>query len=132
MSGRLRVAAVEIRDHVLAEALDGLLVSREAEGAKLGAVLAALVDQVEALCAEAEVEAAGQGPAIRDRFAKRLAELLGEATEPLRAPDRMKGSADMWRRRGQPEEQPEQQQVVQRPARRSAIRSTAIRPKPRH
>src|SRR3984957_10785804 len=32
----------------LAEALDGLLVSREAEGAKLGAVLAALVDQVEA------------------------------------------------------------------------------------
>jgi uncharacterized protein (TIGR00255 family) len=64
----------------LAEALDGLLVSREAEGAKLGAVLAALVDQVEALCAEAEVEAAGQGPAIRDRFAKRLAELLGEAT----------------------------------------------------
>ena len=64
----------------LAEALDGLLVSREAEGAKLGAVLAALVDHVEALCAEAEVEAAGQGPAIRDRFAKRLAELLGEAT----------------------------------------------------
>jgi uncharacterized protein (TIGR00255 family) len=64
----------------LAEALDGLLVSREAEGAKLGAVLAALIDQVEALCAEAETEAAGQGPAIRDRFAKRLTELLGEAT----------------------------------------------------
>jgi uncharacterized protein (TIGR00255 family) len=64
----------------LVEALDGLKTSREAEGAKLGAVLASLVDQIESLCAEAEVEAAGQAPAIRERFARRLAELLGEAT----------------------------------------------------
>ena len=64
----------------LVDAMDGLKVSREAEGAKLGAVLAGLVDQVETLCAEAEVEAAGQAPAIRDRFAKRLGELLGDAT----------------------------------------------------
>ncbi|HXQ17088.1 MAG TPA: YicC/YloC family endoribonuclease [Caulobacteraceae bacterium] len=64
----------------VAEAMDGLKTSRQAEGSKLGAVLAGLVDQIEAFCGEAEVEAAGQAPAIRDRFAKRLAELLGEAT----------------------------------------------------
>ena len=64
----------------LALAMDGLKTSREAEGAKLGAVLAGLVDQIEALRGEAELEAAAQAPAIRDRFARRLAELLGEAT----------------------------------------------------
>jgi uncharacterized protein (TIGR00255 family) len=63
----------------LAEALDGLKVSREAEGAALGKVLAGFVDRIEALRNEAETEAAGQAPAIRDRFAKRLAELLGDA-----------------------------------------------------
>ncbi len=61
-------------------AMDGLKTSREAEGAKLGAVLAGLVDQIEMLCGEAELEAAAQAPAIRDRFAKRLGELLGDAT----------------------------------------------------
>ena len=64
----------------VADALDGLKTSRLAEGAALGAVLAGLVDQIEALCGEAEGEAAAQGPAIRDKFAKRLAELLGDAT----------------------------------------------------
>ncbi len=63
----------------LADALDGLKTSRLAEGTTLGVVLWGLVDQVEALCAEAEAEAAAQGPAIRDRFAKRLTELLGDA-----------------------------------------------------
>jgi len=63
----------------LAEALDGLKTSRLAEGASLGAVLAGLVDQIEALSRAAEAEAAEQGPAIRDRFAKRLVELLGDA-----------------------------------------------------
>ena len=63
----------------LAEALDGLKASREAEGQSLGKVLAGLVDQIEALCGEAEAEAAAQGPAIRERFARRLAELLGDA-----------------------------------------------------
>ncbi|MEJ0066033.1 MAG: YicC/YloC family endoribonuclease [Caulobacteraceae bacterium] len=61
------------------EAFDGLKTSRLAEGAALGAVLSGLVDQIETLCGEAETEAAAQGPAIRDRFAKRLGELLGEA-----------------------------------------------------
>jgi len=73
-------AAVEAAMAVsLAEAFDGLKTSRQAEGSALGVVLAGLVDQVEALCAEAEVEAAAQGPAIRDKFAKRLTELLGDA-----------------------------------------------------
>ena len=63
----------------LAEALDGLKTSRLAEGAALGAVLAGLVDQIEVLSRAAETEAAEQGPAIRDRFQRRLAELLGEA-----------------------------------------------------
>jgi uncharacterized protein (TIGR00255 family) len=63
----------------LALAMEGLKISREAEGAKLGAVLAGLIDQIAALCGEAELEAAAQAPAIRDRFARRLAELLSEA-----------------------------------------------------
>ena len=63
----------------VAKALDGLKVSRQAEGAALGKVLAGLVDRIEALRGEAESEAAEQGPAIRDRFARRLAELLGDA-----------------------------------------------------
>jgi uncharacterized protein (TIGR00255 family) len=63
----------------LAEALDGLKTSRLAEGSALGVVLSGLVDQIAALCGEAEAEAVAQGPAIRDRFAKRLAELLGDA-----------------------------------------------------
>jgi len=62
----------------LALAMEGLKISREAEGAKLGAVLAGLIDQIAALCGEAELEAAAQAPAIRDRFARRLAELLSE------------------------------------------------------
>jgi uncharacterized protein (TIGR00255 family) len=63
----------------LAEALDGLKTSRLAEGAALGAVLATLVDRIEALARESESEAAEQGPAIRDRFARRMTELLGDA-----------------------------------------------------
>jgi uncharacterized protein (TIGR00255 family) len=73
-------AAVEAAMAVsLAEAFDGLKTSRQAEGSALGVVLSGLVDQVEALCAEAEAEAAAQGPAIRDKFARRLTELLGDA-----------------------------------------------------
>jgi uncharacterized protein (TIGR00255 family) len=63
----------------LAAALDGLKVSRQAEGSALGKVLDGLVDRIETLRIEAEREAAAQAPAIRDRFARRLAELLSEA-----------------------------------------------------
>jgi uncharacterized protein (TIGR00255 family) len=63
----------------LIQALDGLKTSRQAEGAALGGVLARQVDEIERLSREAEGEAAEQGPAIRDRFARRLGELLGDA-----------------------------------------------------
>jgi uncharacterized protein (TIGR00255 family) len=63
----------------LAEALDELKASRLAEGAALGKVLTGLVDSIEVLGREAEQEAAEQAPALRDRFAKRMSELLGEA-----------------------------------------------------
>jgi uncharacterized protein (TIGR00255 family) len=63
----------------LADALDALKVSRQAEGASLGKVLSGLVDRIEALSRQAEAGAAEQAPAIRDRFARRLAELLGDA-----------------------------------------------------
>ncbi|HVM99678.1 MAG TPA: YicC/YloC family endoribonuclease [Caulobacteraceae bacterium] len=63
----------------IAEALDALKTSRLAEGRALAGVLSGLVDRIEALSHEAEAEAAAQGPAIRDRFARRLSELLGDA-----------------------------------------------------
>jgi uncharacterized protein (TIGR00255 family) len=63
----------------IAAAVDGLKAARLQEGAALAPVLVGLVDRIEALAGEAEVEATAQGPAIRDRFARRLAELLGEA-----------------------------------------------------
>jgi uncharacterized protein (TIGR00255 family) len=62
----------------LAEALDALKASRQAEGASLGKVLAGFVDQIDTLRGEAEREAAEQAPAIRDRFERRLADLLGD------------------------------------------------------
>jgi uncharacterized protein (TIGR00255 family) len=60
-------------------ALDALGVSRLAEGAGLAMVLSGLLDQIEGLVGEAEAQATAQGPAMRDRFARRLSELLGEA-----------------------------------------------------
>jgi uncharacterized protein (TIGR00255 family) len=63
----------------LAQALDALRASRLAEGAALAGVLAGLIQRIEALTAAAEAEASEQGATIRDRFARRLSELLGEA-----------------------------------------------------
>ena len=63
----------------LAEAMDALKVSRRAEGATLGPVLSGLVDRIEVLATEAEREALAQTTAIKERFERRLAELLGEA-----------------------------------------------------
>jgi uncharacterized protein (TIGR00255 family) len=73
-------AAIEAAMAVsLAEALDGLKAARMAEGATLAEVLAGQVDRIARLSAEAEVEAETQAPVIRDRFARRLAEMLGES-----------------------------------------------------
>ncbi|MFI4975843.1 MAG: YicC/YloC family endoribonuclease [Caulobacterales bacterium] len=63
----------------IVDALDGLKVSRLAEGAALAPMLSGFVDRIEELAAQCETAAEAQAPAIRDRFARRLAELLGEA-----------------------------------------------------
>ena len=60
------------------EALDGLQASRMAEGAALAPVLGAQVDRIAELTAQAETEAAGQPAAIRERFERRLAELIAD------------------------------------------------------
>ena len=63
----------------IGQALDGLKISRLEEGAALARVLGGLTDRVAELADQAEGEAASQVVAIRDRFARRLTELAGDA-----------------------------------------------------
>jgi uncharacterized protein (TIGR00255 family) len=56
-------------------AFDALLAARLAEGAAIKPVLSGLVDRIAALTEAAEAQAAAQAAAIRDRFARRMAEL---------------------------------------------------------
>ena len=63
----------------LAQALDGLKAAREAEGAALEPVLQGLLARIVDLVAQAEGEADAQVDAIRDRFTRRLRELVGDA-----------------------------------------------------
>jgi uncharacterized protein (TIGR00255 family) len=65
----------------LARALDGLRASRQAEGAALAPVLGGLIDRIEALTAEANAAAAGQPALIKERFAKRIADLVDHGGE---------------------------------------------------
>ncbi|KQW71795.1 hypothetical protein ASE17_02610 [Phenylobacterium sp. Root77] len=60
-------------------ALEALAASRREEGLALTAVLIGLVDKIEALVGEAQNLADGQPAAIKERFARRMAELVGEA-----------------------------------------------------
>ncbi len=62
----------------IVEVLDGLLQSRLAEGAALAPVLAGQVDRIADLTAQAESEAASQPAAIRERFERRMAELIAD------------------------------------------------------
>jgi uncharacterized protein (TIGR00255 family) len=57
-------------------ALDGLKVARQEEGLALTPVLAALVDRIEMLVAEAALEAQAQIAAVKERFERRVAELV--------------------------------------------------------
>ena len=57
------------------QALDALKLSREGEGAQLRPVIEGFVGRIEALVTTAETEAAAQTAAVRDRFARRMAEL---------------------------------------------------------
>jgi uncharacterized protein (TIGR00255 family) len=67
----------------IAEALDGLKTSRLAEGAALAPVLSGLIDKVETLTASAETEAAGLPAALKERFEKRMTELLADRSGGL-------------------------------------------------
>jgi uncharacterized protein (TIGR00255 family) len=62
----------------LLAALDALKASRLGEGAALTPVLSGLVDRIETLVTQAEGEAAGQPAVIRERFARRMAELIAD------------------------------------------------------
>ncbi|WP_419317233.1 YicC/YloC family endoribonuclease [Caulobacter sp. ErkDOM-E] len=63
----------------IAQALDALKIARLEEGIALTPVLNGQVDTIERLTTDAGVEAAGQPAVLKDRFARRLTELLGEA-----------------------------------------------------
>jgi uncharacterized protein (TIGR00255 family) len=65
------------------QALDGLKAARDEEGAALAAVLTGLVDRIEALRTDAEQLAAAQGPALKERYRLRIAELAGEGAANL-------------------------------------------------
>ena len=68
-------------------ALDGLVAARRAEGEKLAAILAGLLDEIAALREAAVAEAAGQPAAQRQRFTEQLAALLGESGAAARVPE---------------------------------------------
>jgi uncharacterized protein (TIGR00255 family) len=80
----VRAAVEAAMASTLLAALDALKASRLAEGAALLLVLTAQMNRVADLVAAAEAEAAGQPVVIRDRFARRLKELAGEAASEER------------------------------------------------
>jgi uncharacterized protein (TIGR00255 family) len=67
----------------ITDALEGLRAARLEEGAALAPVLGGLVDRIEALTIEAEGFAVAQGPALKERYARRMAELIGEGAAAL-------------------------------------------------
>jgi uncharacterized protein (TIGR00255 family) len=72
-----RAALESAIGETIAAALAGLKAARLAEGAALAPVLAELVGRIEDLTAEARTEALGQPALLKERFAKRVAELVG-------------------------------------------------------
>ena len=68
----------------LAQALDALKVARQEEGTALAPILGGLIDRIEDLTAQAEGEARTQPALLRDRFVRKLADLLGEAASEER------------------------------------------------
>jgi uncharacterized protein (TIGR00255 family) len=61
----------------IAAALAGLRATRLAEGAALGAVLGGLADRISSLTADATGAARDQPALLKERFARRMAELVG-------------------------------------------------------
>lgn len=64
----------------LMAALDALKASRLKEGAALTPVLVGMLERIASLIADAELEATAQTSAIRDRFTRRLSELVGDTS----------------------------------------------------
>ena len=62
----------------IASVLDALKLARLEEGAALAPVLGGLTDKIEGLVDQGEVEAQGQPAVLKERFARRITELLGE------------------------------------------------------
>lgn len=65
----------------LAECLDALKSARLEEGAALEGILASAVDRIESLVAAAEVEADSQPEVLKDRYERRIAELVGKVDD---------------------------------------------------
>ena len=80
----VRAAVEQAMATSLLAALDALRASRLSEGAALTPVLNGQVDRIADLVTAAEAVAAGQPAVIRDRFARRLTELAGEAASEER------------------------------------------------
>ena len=73
-------AAVEAAIAVsIEEALDALKLSREREGEQLRPVVSGFIDAIAVLVTQAESEAVAQSDHIRERFARRMAELAPDA-----------------------------------------------------
>ena len=68
----------------IAAALDALQVSRAGEGAALTPVLTGLTERIAGLVTDAETVAATQPGVIKERFVRRMAELVGEGANEER------------------------------------------------
>ena len=79
----VRVAVEAAMSRSIEAALDGLKASRLAEGAALVPVLTGAVDKIAALVGQGESEAAAQPAYVRERFERRINELLTERTASL-------------------------------------------------
>jgi uncharacterized protein (TIGR00255 family) len=77
---RLEAAMAASLDRVL----DGLKKARLEEGALLASILAGLIDRLQSLVSLAQEHAADQPAMIRDRFSRRLKDLVGEAASEER------------------------------------------------
>ncbi len=67
----------------IAVALDQLAQARAAEGASLTVVLTGLLNRIADLVGQAETVAADQPAVIKDRFSRRLVELIGDSADAL-------------------------------------------------
>ena len=76
--GEAKASVEQAMAQSLGLACDGLKAARLEEGAALSGVLAGLVDGIAALTKAAEIEAAAQPAILKERFEKRIAELLGD------------------------------------------------------